>query len=334
MVRLSILDQTVIPEGSTAQVEIENTTRLAQIAERLGYHRFWMAEHHLETSGHSSPEILIPHVASKTTTIRVGSGGVMLPNYSAYKVAENFRLLEALYPGRIDLGVGRAPGGIPLATMALQENRDEMVDRFPQQMDDLIHYLTGSKKQSHRFKGLKAMPDINTCPELWVLGSSGGSAGLAAKKGVSYAFAQFISGQHGGNIVASYHDSYSSSEIQTQPNAMVGFFVVCASTDREAEQLAASLDVHFLQISKGEKTGGIQPPAQAIKYPFSNKDYQIIMENRKKVLVGSPKTIKQQIEKLSKEYQAEEFILTSMIYDFHAKVKGYQLLAREFELIK
>ncbi|MBM7570648.1 LLM class flavin-dependent oxidoreductase [Aquibacillus albus] len=332
MIRLSILDQTVIPQGGNAGEELQNTVKLAQIAERLGYHRFWISEHHLETLGHSSPEVFIPHIAANTTTIRVGSGGVMLPHYSAYKVAENFRLLEALYPGRIDLGVGRAPGGMPLATMALQEHKQLSYDNYPEQVSDLIYYLTDSNDPNHRFKGLKAMPAISSKPSLWLLGSSGGSAGLAAQNGISYAFAPFISGHHGGGIVENYQQTFQRSAIQERPNNLVAFFVVCGETDAEAEFLAMSFDIHFLQIAKGEKISGMLSPEQANNYQLTENDRQIMKENRKKVLIGSPQTIKNKITTLSKQYNTNEFMLASMLYDFHDKVKGYQLLSEAFDL--
>ncbi|MDL4840170.1 LLM class flavin-dependent oxidoreductase [Aquibacillus rhizosphaerae] len=330
MVQLSILDQTAIPLGSTAQEELWNTTKLAQIAEKLGFYRYWVSEHHLETLGHSSPEVLIPHLLANTSTIRVGSGGVMLTHYSAYKVAENFRLLEALYPNRVDMGVGRAPGGIPLATSALQEHKQTYHDAYTEQIKDLIFYLSGSQDPNHRFRGLKAMPDIKTVPELWMLGSSGGSAGLAGSLGISYAYAQFISGQHGGTVVENYKQRFQPSNLRKKPASMVAFFLVCAETDEEAEMLASSIDLQFLQIAKGEKNAALLSPEQATKYSFSYLDKQIIHENRNKILVGSPQTIKKQLLRYSEEYQVEEFMLASMIYNFHAKVKSYQLLSEAF----
>lgn len=330
--RLSILDQTAIPKGSNAQIELKNTTNLAKEAERLGFHRFWVSEHHLETLAHSSPEVLIPHLAANTATIRVGSGGVMLPHYSAYKIAENFRLLEALYPGRIDLGVGRAPGGMPLATRALQENKRSNQDNFAEQVSDLLYYLTGSKDLNHRYRGLKAMPDIETAPNLWLLGSSGASAGLAADLGVSYAFAQFISGQHGGSVVRNYQDHFQPSSIQQQPGALAAFFVVCAETDEEAEKLAVPFDVQFLKVAKGEKSEGILSPEEAMNYPFTQMDVQLIRENRSKILVGSPQMIKHQLQQLSEQYHTDEFMLASMMHSFEAKKRCYQLLAEAFQL--
>lgn len=332
MVRLSVLDQSTISQGSHAQEALENTVKLAQITEKLGYHRFWVSEHHLEFLGHSSPEVFIPHLAANTSTIRVGSGGVMLPHYSAYKVAENFRLMEALHPRRIDIGLGRAPGGIPLATAALQENKQTRGDQYAQQIEDLVHYLTGSENQNHRFRGLKAMPDIPTRPEMWLLGSSGGSAGLAASNGISYAFAQFISGQHGGSVVQNYQQRFQPSNMQDQPNAMVAFFAVCAETDEEAERLASSMDLQFIKMANGQKLDGVIPPEEALKYNFSPIELQHVRENRKRMMVGSPETIKHQVLRLSEEYQTEEFMLAGSIYDFDAKVKSFELLAEAFNL--
>ncbi|QDP41806.1 LLM class flavin-dependent oxidoreductase [Radiobacillus deserti] len=332
MIQLSVLDQSAISKGSEAREALSQTVRLAQEVEELGYHRFWMSEHHLESLAHSSPEIMIPHVAAHTKKIRVGSGGVMLPHYSAYKVAENFRLLEALYPNRIDLGVGRAPGGIPIATAALQEYKQTNGDIFPQQVEDLMYYLTGSQQPNHRFPGLKAMPEITTHPQIWVLGSSGGSAGLASSHGLSYAFAQFISGQDGSGVVQHYQNSFQASALQTRPKSLVAFFFVCADTDEEAEWLAKSYDIQFLKVAKGEKIEGVISPEEAAQYRLSGFDQQLIEENRAKVLVGAPSTIKEQILAWKQRYGTSEFMLASMVYDFDVKRKGYRLLAEEFGL--
>ncbi|QTN01027.1 MsnO8 family LLM class oxidoreductase [Sediminibacillus dalangtanensis] len=331
MVRYSVLDQSPVPRGGTAREALQNTVKLAQLAEQLGYHRFWISEHHLETLAHSSPEVLLPHIAAHTSTIRVGSGGVMLPHYSAYKVAENFRLLEALHPGRIDLGVGRAPGGIPLATAALQENKGAGGgDSYPQQIEDLVHYLSGSSDETHRFRGLKAMPEIDTVPQLWLLGSSGGSAGLASGQGISYAFAQFISGQHGGSVVKSYQRRFKPSILQKEPQALAAFFLVCAETDEKAEWQAKSMDVQMLKMARGETGEGILPPEEAAEYQFAPYEIQLVRENRKRMLVGSPETVRSQLLQLSEEYGTEEFMLASMNYYFADKKKGYELLAKAF----
>lgn len=331
MIRLSILDQSAIPKGKTAKEALEFTEVLAKEAEKLGYHRFWVSEHHLETLGHSSPEVLIPHLAAHTSTIRIGSGGVMLPHYSAYKVAENFRLLEALYPNRIDLGVGRAPGGMPGATAALQEHKQRKGDLYMQQIEDLVHYLTSSKSDNHRFPGLKAMPEIDTVPEIWMLGSSGGSAGLAANHGLHYAYAQFISGEDGSKALRSYHQRFQPSSFQSKPAGLVAFFLVCAETDAQAEWLAKSMDVQFINIANG-KVEGILPPEEVENYQFSPVELRHVKENRKRMLVGSPENIYQQITELSRTYGTEEFMLAGMGFDFEARLNGYRLLAEQFQL--
>lgn len=331
MVRLSILDQSAIPKGKSAKEALENTVELAREAERLGYHRFWVSEHHLETLGHSSPEVFIPHLAAHTSTIRIGSGGVMLPHYSAYKVAENFRLLEALYPDRIDLGIGRAPGGIPGATAALQEHKKAGRDIYPQQIEDLVHYLTGSASENHRFPGLKAMPEIDTAPEIWLLGSSGGSAGLAAAHGLNYAFAQFISGEDGSSVVRRYKQRFQPSAIQNRPGTLAAFFLVCGENDAEAEWLAKSMDVQFINIANGKIGEGIMPPEEAAQHEFSPVELRHVKENRKRMLVGSPETVKQEILELSRHYDTQEVMLASIGYDMEARKKGYRLLSEAFE---
>lgn len=184
MLSLSILDQTPVSEGSTPEQALQHTVELAQAAERLGYKRFWVSEHHFSRNlAGSSPEVLIGYLAAKTEKIRIGSGGVMLPHYSAYKVAENFRVLEGLAPGRIDLGVGRAPGGMPIASMALQNGGRRMTDQYPEQIQDLVTYLHDQADEHHRFPNLIASPNVAAAPAVWLLGSSGKARGLPPKQG-------------------------------------------------------------------------------------------------------------------------------------------------------
>lgn len=332
MIRLSVLDQSPISEGSNAQEALLNTVKLAQRTEKLGFYRFWVSEHHMTGLAHSSPEVFISHIAAKTLTIRVGSGGVMLPHYSAYKVAENFRLLEALYPGRIDLGLGRAPGGMPIATRALQEGKHTHLDQYPQQLDDLVHYLHDSPAQNHRFSGLKAMPSISTVPEVWLLGSSGESGKLAAAQGLSYSFAQFINGEGGAYAVKEYQNRFRPSVMGDQPQSIVSIFAVCADTDEEAEILASSIDLRFVQIEQGQFGEGTPSVENAMNYRYSSYERERILENRKRMLVGSPETVKKHILHLSEEYQTEEFMIATIVHDFEAKIRSYELLAKVFEL--
>ena len=197
-----------ISDGSTATQAFSHTVTLAQEVEKLGYTRFWVSEHHNSVSlAGSSPEILISHIAAKTERMRVGSGGVMLPHYSPYKVAENFRVLEALYPNRIDLGVGRAPGGMPIATRALQEGKMVSIDQYPEQIADVAMYLHDQVPENHHYANLKATPVIPTSPDMWLLGSSGESAKIAAQQGASFAFAQFINGYGGPEVMEAYQNN-------------------------------------------------------------------------------------------------------------------------------
>ena len=217
-IKLSALDQSPIGENSNAKEALKNTITLAKELEKLGYHRFWVSEHHdTKSLAGSSPEILISSIAAQTQKIRVGSGGVMLPHYSPYKVAENFKLLEALYPNRIDLGLGRAPGGMPLVSKAMQQGKNIYSDDYADKVLDLVGYIYDMMPENHAFKDLKATPIIDTVPEIHILGSSGGSAGLAAQIGASYAYAQFITGGMGVSSVNWYRDNFKNSIISSSP---------------------------------------------------------------------------------------------------------------------
>jgi luciferase family oxidoreductase group 1 len=332
---LSVLDQSPIPEGKNAVEALADTTRFAQETEKMGYHRFWVSEHHFTQSlAGSSPEVLISHLAAKTSRMRIGSGGVMLPHYSPYKVAENFKVLEALYPNRIDLGVGRAPGGMPLATRALQEGKKTLGhDTYPEQLKDLIIYLYDLTEENEKFPGRLATPQIETAPELWLLGSSGGSASLAAEYGAGYSFAQFINGAGGEEVTRYYREHFRPSRVNQKPRTMVSIFAVCGETEEEAEKLASSLDLSLLLIEKGEARGGIPSVETALNYPYDAFDRFRIKENRKRVVVGDPAHVKEKILRLSEAYQADEVMLVSIMHDFEAKLKSYRLIAEAFGMI-
>jgi luciferase family oxidoreductase group 1 len=334
LLKLSVLDQSPISYGSSPTEALKNTVELAQHVERLGYHRFWVAEHHnSEGLAGSSPEILISHIAAKTSKIRVGSGGVMLPHYSAYKVAENFRLLESLYPNRIDLGLGRAPGGMPIATMALQEGKVKDVDRYPEQLDDLIGYVHDSLDSEHRFKGLTATPVPETTPEIWLLGSSGGSAKIAAEKGASYTFAQFINGQSGVEYIQDYRRNFKPSIVSSLPKVSVALYVVCAETQEEAERIASSLDLTKLSIQLGMRLSRIPSVEQVEQYTLNPYHHEIIKENRQQmIVVGDPKQVKERLLQMAELYETDEFIIVTITHEFEHKLNSYRLLAGAFNL--
>lgn len=327
-IKLSILDQSPIAEGMSPQEALQNTVKLAQHADRLGYERFWVSEHHDSTSlAGSSPEVLIAHLAQNTERIKVGSGGVMLPHYSSYKVAENFRLLEGLNPERIDLGLGRAPGGMPMATMALHDGKPRDVDRYPEQIDDLLGYMTDNLPASHPYQGLTAAPQIATMPEVWLLGSSPSSAMLAAQKGLPYTFAQFINGEGGPQYTAAYRNNFVPSPYLDRPKNIVAVFAICGETDEEAERIASSIDLSILMIEQGMRSNGTPSPEKAAQYHYSPFELLRIKENRKRMVVGSPETVKNKILALSEQYQTDEVMLVSITYDFNDKLKSFELIA-------
>lgn len=335
MITLSILDQSPIASGSDAKEALQQTVQLVQAAEKLGYKRFWVSEHHDATTlAGSTPEVLIAHLAAKTERIRIGSGGVMLPHYSAYKVAENFRMLEALYPNRIDVGLGRAPGGMPIATMALNEGKMRNVDTYPQQVGDLIAYLTDTLPDKHRFHGLTATPVVDSVPEMWLLGSSNGSAAIAAQRGTAFSFAHFINGEGGEQAVRAYKKLFQPSVLYDKPEASVAIFVVCAETDEEADRIASSLDLSLLMIANGQKADGTPTIEMAQSYPYSPIERTHVRENRKRMIVGSPATVKDRIEALASAYDTEEVIAVTITHSFEHRLRSYELLADVFELNK
>jgi luciferase family oxidoreductase group 1 len=304
--------------------------KLAQHTEKLGFERFWVSEHHDSVSlAGSSPEVLIAHIAQNTSRIRVGSGGVMLPHYSSYKVAENFRLLEGLNPNRIDLGLGRAPGGMPMATMALHDGKPRDVNRYPEQIDDLLGYLTDSLPDAHPYQGLTAAPMIKTMPEVWMLGSSPSSAMLAAQKGLPYTFAQFINGEGGPQYTQAYRNNFVPSEYLKEPKNIVAVFAICAETDEEAERVASSIDLSILMIEQGMRSNGTPSPEKAAAYQYTPFEAMRVRENRKRMVVGNPKKVKEKLLALSEQYQTDEIMLVSITYDFKDKLKSFELIANE-----
>jgi len=330
---LSVLDQSHIGEGKTASQALIETTRLAQHADKLGYRRYWVSEHHASRAiAHSSPEVLIAHLAARTERIRVGSGGIMLPHYSAYKVAENFRLLEALHPGRIDLGLGRAPGGMPLSTRALQEGRFADIDQYPQQVADLTAYLHDSLPSGHRFAGLHASPEIPTAPEIWLLGSSLGTAQIAAQMGTAYAYAQFFGVPGSEEAILYYKERFRPSELEPKPRALAAVMVICADTEEEASRLATSTDLFFLSLEQGRLLDRFPSVETAESYPYTDYDRERIRAVRNRRIIGTPKQVRNRLLAMQEEYGIDEFMVVTLTHDFDARLKSYQLLAEAFGL--
>lgn len=329
-IKLSALDQSPIREGSTATEALTNTIILAQELEKLGYYRFWVSEHHdTKSLAGSSPEVLISSIAAKTSKIRVGSGGVMLPNYSPYKVAENFKVLEALYPNRIDLGLGRAPGGMPLATKALMQGRSIFSDDYQEKVLDLVRYIYDIVPDEHEFSGLKATPSVDTYPEIHILGSSGGSAGLAAGIGASYAYAQFITGGMGVSSVNWYRDNFKKSIVSESPNTIICSLVICGETEEEINNQAAVMDLTLLLVEMG-KSLGVPTLEKALSYKYSDAEMQIVNRNRRRMIIGTPDKIKEQIINMSEIYNTNEFMIINLNTDLEKKIKSYRLISEAF----
>ncbi len=326
--KLSILDQSPISEGQAPQKALQETVELARLAEELGYERFWVSEHHdADTLAGSSPEVLLGHLTAKTNTIRLGSGGVMLPHYSAYKVAENFKVLSALAPGRIDLGLGRAPGGMPRASFALSNGRKREKDRFPEQMDDVLAYLN-DQPVPHPYSGVKATPAVDVPPDVWLLGSSPSSAALAAEKGLPYMFAKFINGDGGPRELAEYRRSFQPSEHLKTPKAAIAVFLICAETDEEAAYLAGSLELSLMMTGQGIQSKGTPSPEKAAAYSYGKFELLHVEENRKRMIVGGPDTVRMKLEKLAEECGTDEIMAVTILFDFEKKKRSFQLLAQ------
>jgi luciferase family oxidoreductase group 1 len=328
--QLSVLDQSPISTGATARMALEQTLKLAQIAEKLGYSRFWVAEHH-NTNGlaSSSPEVLISHIASKTSKIKVGSGGVLLPQYSPYKVAENFRTLEALFPGRIDLGIGRSPGGSPTTRLAMTDGNIKSLNEFPRQLRDLKGFLFNSLPDDHPYYRVRATPITDSTPELWLLGISHRGARLAAENGISFTYGHFISPADGQRAADVYFNNFTPSISLKKPKMNVCIFVVCADTQTEAERLALSQDKWLLNVEKGLDTR-IPTVEEAEDATISKLDVEKIQQNRKRMIVGTPEKVRDELMLLQEIYQTEEFMVITNIHDFDAKVHSFKLLAELF----
>ncbi len=330
--RLSVLDQSPIRSGCTPADAVRETLALAEIADRLGYHRYWLAEHH--SSGGlagSTPEILIGPVAARTRTIRVGSGGVMLSHYSPLKVAENFRMLETLYPGRIDLGIGRAPGSDQLTNTALAHGPGALgIEHFPSQINDLIGYLHGALPAGHPFARVTAMPKGAGAPELWLLGSSDQSASFAAYFGCAFSFAHFINDDGGDQVVTAYRNYFRPGLLPT-PEVNIAVFCLCAETEEKAERLMKSRDLSFLRMRRG-MTAPVPTLAEAEAFDYSELDRRIIAMGRRRVIAGTPRQVKTALTALAQSHGVDECVIVTICAQFEDRVRSYELIADAFAL--
>jgi luciferase family oxidoreductase group 1 len=328
--RLSVVDQSPIAEGSTGADALHNTLDLARLADDLGYHRYWVAEHHgTPMLACASPEVLIGPIAAATERIRVGSGGVMLPHYSPVKVAENFSILSGLYPDRIDLGIGRAPGTDQLTMLALQRDRSRpSPDDFPAQLTELLAYLEDRMPPDHPFARLAALPGRPGKPEVWLLGSSPQSAIWAAELGLPYCFADFIN-PTGAEIVAEYRRRFVDSERLSAPLVAVATSAVAAETDEEAERLASSGRMAFSLMREGRLIK-VPPVEQALSF-LANRPPNPTGPKRRAV-IGAPETVRKGLEEVVAEYGAEELFVVTITHGHQERRRSYELIAEAMGL--
>lgn len=330
--RLSVLDQSPIISGHTPAQAIAETIRLAQAAEQLGYYRYWLAEHHaIAALADPCPEILVTRVAAATSKIRVGTGGVLLPYYSPFKVAEQFRMLEALYPQRIDLGIGRAPGGDPTTALAMGGGSYSGAEDFPDQVQFLVAYLDDALPADHPFAKVKAMPAGPTAPQVWLLGSSDYSGALAAQLGLRFAFAHFISADGGDLVMRDYKRKFQPSQREGKPQSLLTVFAICAETDAEAGRRAASIDLRRLNMEHGIDLP-VPNQREAESRGYTEVEKARIARNRRRVVLGAPDTVKARLIELRERFEADELMVITITGDYRTRLESYKLIAGAFGL--
>jgi luciferase family oxidoreductase group 1 len=327
-VPLSVLDLAPVGEGQSPAQALRSSLDLVRRAEQLGYRRYWVAEHHnMPGIASSSPAVLLAHLASVTDTIRIGSGGVMLPNHSPLVVAEQFGMLEALHPGRVDLGIGRAPGTDPLTARALRRSRQAVVaDDFPEQFVELVGYFNGSLADDHPFRRITAVPGLGYQPELWLLGSSDYSAHVAGLLGLPFSFAHHFAAGNTQAAVAAYRAAFRPVGGLEQPYLMLGVAVICAETTERARWLAGPARLAFLRLRSG-RPGRYPTPEEAAEYNFTPHERQVVKAWTSSHVVGDPDTVRSKLAELVDSTGADELVVVTMTHDPGDRIRSYELLA-------
>jgi luciferase family oxidoreductase group 1 len=332
LMNISVLDQSPISEGSTGADALRNTLDLARLTDNLGYARYWVAEHHgTPMLACASPEVMIASIGSTTRRMRIGSGGVMLPHYSPLKVAETFSILSALFPNRVDLGIGRAPGTDPSTAFALQRDRRQPApDDFPQQLGELLGYLENRMPSGHPFARLAALPGRPHIPDVWLLGSSAQSALWAADSGLPYVFADFIN-PDGATYAALYRNHFCATETLAEPRMMVAGFAICAETDEEAQRIASSARMTRALMNEG-KLIPVPPIDRALRFLAERGPSPDTVARPRRTIIGAPAAVKKGVEELAGLYGAEEVMIVNITYDHAARRRSYELIAEAFGL--
>jgi luciferase family oxidoreductase group 1 len=323
---LSVLDLSPVAAGTTAGQALRQTTQLARRAEELGYRRFWVAEHHnMPAIASSAPAVLIAHLAASTSAIRVGSGGVMLPNHAPLVVAEQFGTLEALHPGRVDLGIGRAPGTDQRTALALRRTVEGLsAEQFPQELASLITMFTGEDERAP----ILAMPGRGDMPEIWLLGSSGYSAQLAGYLGLPFSFAHHFSAANTEPALAAYRAAFRPSRWLDRPHAMIAVAAICADTDERARFLSGPAALSFLHLRAGHPMP-MATPEEAAAYPYTPAERAQAGQRFASQAIGSPDTVRRQLASLLQRTGADELMLTTQVYDIGDRIRSLELVAEK-----
>jgi len=327
--RLSILDQSPVIGGHDARRAILETLALARRAEVLGYYRYWLAEHHaIAALADPCPEVLVARLGAETSRLRIGTGGVLLPYYSAFRTAEAFRMLEALYPGRIDLGVGRAPGGDARTAQAVAGGGFPDAEQFPQQVWELAAHIASRLPPDHPYKRVRLQPEVPTAPEIWLLGSSDYSGALAAQLGMPFAFAHFINPRGGEEVMHAYREHFRPGHEQS-PRTMVCTFAICGGDDQDAERLAQPIDLRRLHMALNiDSPVPTAEAAAAHQYTVAEREY--VAGQRARAVIGGPRRVREELEAMARRYGADELMVLTITGDYASRTQSYERLIGAF----
>lgn len=333
--KLSILDLATVYNEESPTKTLQNSTELVQLADRLGYTRYWFAEHHNTVFQMStSPDLLSAHAAAITKKIRIGSGGIMLPNHSPFKVVENFSILEALHPGRIDLGMGRASGTDGMTNAALRNSTEPLTgEAIMNQLMEVLAFFNRDFPSGHPYEHLKPSPDPSLRPELYMLGSSDGGMQIASQLGIGFAFAGQINPGIAIPMLKQYRERFQPSEYLSEPYSMLAMIVICAATDEEAVDIAGPAELQWVRWMTGQYKEAPPTLEEARAHTYTEAELRAHEENKDKFIIGSPTTVRKKVEALATEAQFDELIIANMISDKKARHSSYELLAKEFDLI-
>ncbi|MCG7343551.1 LLM class flavin-dependent oxidoreductase [Sporosarcina sp. ACRSL] len=328
--RLSIVDQSPISSIQTPYEALMGSMKLAQAGDALGYTRYWIAEHHdLPGLACSAPEVMLSYIGANTNRIRIGSGAVLLPHYKPFKVAEVFNMLATLFPNRIDIGIGRAPGGSAEATNALTDNFLQNVRNFPTLVRELLHFLDDDYPADTEYSKISASPIPGNPPVPWLLGTSKKSAVLAAEHGIPYTFGHFMSDNDGVSIIREYIETFKPRKEGQTPQVIVTVSVFCGETTEKAEEIAISSLIWSLQRDKGEGHQGVPTIKEAKEYKLTEKEMESLDKMRQNMIIGNPYEVKQKLYELKTKYQADEIMINTITYEPADRIRSYELIAKE-----